>query len=276
MVKWQKKITRAPNNKIENQNILCYNRNAAKEAVIGSIEHVCYFFIYATKLHEKINITHKLYFFLYLCVFKIFSWLMYKRFFKRPADIFFSFGGLLITSPVILPLLLFVCLKTKENPFFLQKRPGLHEKLFTLIKMRTMKSIYNPEGNLLPDRDRQTRWGKVIRDLSIDEVPQLINVLKGDMSLIGPRPLLPEYLPLYSGHQRKRHSVRPGITGWAQINGRNSISWQQKFDLDVWYVDHLTFKTDMQIFFQTIRKVLKKEAINRSTEVTMPKFDGTN
>jgi len=202
--------------------------------------------------------------------------LMYKCFFKRLTDIGFSFGGLLIASPFIVPILLFVYLKTKENPFFLQKRPGLNEKIFTLIKMRTMANTRDSEGNLLPDKNRMTRWGKFLREMSIDEIPQLINVLKGDMSLIGPRPLLPEYLPLYSDFQKRRHLVRPGITGWAQINGRNSISWQQKFDLDVWYVEHVSFKTDLQIFLQTLKKIVKKEDINRSAEVTMPLFDGTN
>jgi len=201
---------------------------------------------------------------------------MYKRFFKRPADIIISFGGLLITSPFIVPVLLFVYWKTKENPFFLQKRPGLNEQIFTLIKMRTMANSCDSEGNLLPDKDRLTRWGSILREMSIDEIPQLINVLKGDMSLIGPRPLLPEYLPLYSDHQRRRHLVRPGITGWAQINGRNSISWQQKFDLDVWYVDHVGFKVDVRIILQTFKKVFKRADINRSKEVIMPAFDGSN
>jgi len=201
---------------------------------------------------------------------------MYKRFFKRPADIIISFGGLLITSPFIVPVLLFIYWKTKENPFFLQKRPGLNEQIFMLIKMRTMTNARDSEGNLLPDKDRITRWGKVLREASIDEIPQLINVLKGDMSLIGPRPLLPEYLPLYSDFHRRRHEVRPGITGWAAINGRNSISWQQKFDLDVWYIEHVSFKIDIQILLQTLKKVFMKEGINLSEEVTMPAFDGKN
>lgn len=201
---------------------------------------------------------------------------MYKRLFKRLIDIVVSFGGLLITSPLIVPVLLYIYWKTRGNPFFLQKRPGLKERIFTLIKIRTMINSYDSEGNLLPDKDRTTRWGKFLRETSLDEIPQLINVLKGDMSLIGPRPLLREYLPLYSEFHRQRHLVRPGITGWAQVNGRNSISWQQKFDLDVWYVEHISFKTDLQIVLQTIKKVLKKEGINRSTEVTMPAFDGKN
>jgi len=201
---------------------------------------------------------------------------MYRRFFKRPADLLVSFAGLLITSPFIAPALLFVYWTTKENPFFLQKRPGLNERIFTLIKMRTMTNTRDSEGNLLPDKDRITRWGKFLRETSLDEIPQLINVLKGDMSLVGPRPLLPEYLPLYSDFHKRRHQVRPGITGWAQINGRNSISWQQKFDLDVWYVEHVCFRVDMKIVLQTLNKVFKKADINRSAGVTMPAFDGTN
>jgi len=201
---------------------------------------------------------------------------MYKRVFKRLTDIVVSLGGLLIASPFIVPALLFVYLKTKENPFFLQKRPGLNERIFTLVKMCTMVNTRDSEGNLLPDKDRITRWGKFLRETSIDEIPQLINVLKGDMSLVGPRPLLPEYLPLYSDFHRQRHQVRPGITGWAQINGRNSISWQQKFDLDVWYVKHVSFKVDMKIIFQTLKKVFEKADINYSGENTMPRFDGTN
>jgi lipopolysaccharide/colanic/teichoic acid biosynthesis glycosyltransferase len=201
---------------------------------------------------------------------------MYKRFFKRPTDIIISFGGLLLSAPVILLVLFFIYLKTKENPFFLQRRPGLNEQFFTLIKLKTMVSTYGSDGKLLPDKDRITHWGKFLRETSIDEIPQLINVLKGDMSLVGPRPLLPEYLPLYSDYQRQRHEVRPGITGWAQINGRNSISWQQKFDLDIWYTEHISFKVDMQIILKTFVKIFGKADINRSAEVTMPVFDGSN
>ena len=201
---------------------------------------------------------------------------MYKRFFKRSTDIVISFGGLLIVSPFIIPVLFFVYLETKRNPFFLQKRPGLNEQIFTLIKIRTMVNSCDSEGNLLPNKDRITRLGKFLRETSLDEIPQLINILKGDMSLIGPRPLLPEYLPLYSDYHRQRHSVRPGITGLAQINGRNSISWQQKFNLDVFYVEHINFKFDLYIFLQTVKKIFKREDINRSAELTMPTFDGSN
>ena len=139
-----------------------------------------------------------------------------------------------------------------------------------------MENKYDAEGKLLPDKDRMTRWGKFLRETSLDEIPQLINVLKGDMSLIGPRPLLPQYLPLYSDFHKRRHQVRPGITGWAQINGRNSISWQQKFDLDVWYVEHISFSVDVKIILQTLKKVIRKSDVNCSESVTMPVFDGTN
>ena len=201
---------------------------------------------------------------------------MYRHFFKRLVDIIVSFLGLLVALPIMIPILFFVYLRIKGNPFFLQKRPGLNEKIFTLIKMRTMLNTYDSEGKLLSDKERTTSWGKLFRETSLDEIPQLINVLKGDMSLIGPRPLLPEYLPLYSDFQRQRHKVRPGITGWAQIHGRNSISWQQKFNLDVWYVENLSLKIDLHIFLLTIKKIFIKEGINNSAEFTMPAFDGTN
>jgi lipopolysaccharide/colanic/teichoic acid biosynthesis glycosyltransferase len=201
---------------------------------------------------------------------------MYKRFFKRLTDIVISFGGLLLASPVMLLVLLYVYLKTRENPFFFQKRPGRNAEIFTLVKLRTMENKYDAEGKLLPDKDRTTRWGKLLRETSLDEIPQLINVLKGDMSLIGPRPLLPQYLPLYSDFQKRRHQVRPGITGWAQINGRNSISWQQKFDLDVWYVEHVSLSVDVKIILQTLKKVIRKSDVNCSESITMPVFDGTN
>jgi len=201
---------------------------------------------------------------------------MYKRFLKRLADIFISLTCLFVASFIIIPFLIFVYFKTKENPFFFQKRTGLNGRIFTLVKMRTMASKFDSEGNLLPDKERTGSWGKFIREMSIDEIPQLFNVLTGDMSLIGPRPLLPEYLPLYSDFHRRRHGVRPGISGWAQVNGRNSISWQQKFNLDVWYVDNVSFKVDLRIFMQTIVKVFGKADINNSEETTMPPFNGTN
>jgi lipopolysaccharide/colanic/teichoic acid biosynthesis glycosyltransferase len=201
---------------------------------------------------------------------------MYKDRIKRLLDIVLSTGGLVILSPLFALIMVYIYLKTGEVPFFVQKRPGLQGRIFTVIKFRTMSSVCDKEGNLLPDTERINSWGEFLRETSLDEIPQLINVLKGDMSLIGPRPLLPGYLPLYSNFHLRRHEVRPGITGWAQINGRNAISWQQKFDLDVWYIDNLSFKLDCKIFFLTIKKVLIKESINYSKTITMPEFDGSN
>jgi lipopolysaccharide/colanic/teichoic acid biosynthesis glycosyltransferase len=201
---------------------------------------------------------------------------MYRRYFKRFMDIALSFTGLVILSPLLLIIITISCVKTGKNPFFLQKRPGLNERIFTLIKLRTMNEVLDHEGNPLPDFARMTRWGRFLRETSLDEIPQLCNVLAGDMSLIGPRPLLPEYLPFYSAFHKRRHEVRPGITGWAQINGRNAISWQQKFDLDVWYIDHCSFKLDLYIFIKTVKKIGFRDGVNRSASVTMPWFDGTN
>jgi undecaprenyl phosphate N,N'-diacetylbacillosamine 1-phosphate transferase len=158
--------------------------------------------------------------------------------------------------------------------FFTQKRPGKDEKIFTVIKFRTMADVYDDQGHLLPDEHRLTAIGKVIRNTSLDELPQLINVLRGDMSFVGPRPLLVEYLGLYNAEQRRRHDVRPGITGWAQVNGRNTVSWPQKFAYDVWYVDNQSFLLDLRILFLTILKVFKAEGINSTTSVTMEKFNG--
>lgn len=184
--------------------------------------------------------------------------------------------GILLLSPFLLLILLYSYCRTKQNPFFIQRRPGLNGRIFNLIKLRTMSNEKDSEGNLLPDNERITGFGRLLRNASIDELPQLFNILKGDMSLVGPRPLLPEYLPLYSETQRKRHNVRPGITGWAQINGRNAISWQQKFEYDVWYVDHVCFSLDVKILFKTIEKVFSKQDINNSNEQTMPMFNGYN
>jgi lipopolysaccharide/colanic/teichoic acid biosynthesis glycosyltransferase len=202
--------------------------------------------------------------------------MMYKRRLKRFLDTILSIGGLLIISPVLLFFLIYIYFKIRKNPFFIQKRPGLHGQIFTVYKLRTMNEKCDAEGNLLPDKDRVTKWGKFLRETSLDEIPQLINVIKGDMSLIGPRPLMPEYLPRYTPFQQKRHNVRPGITGWAQIHGRNAISWQQKFELDVWYVNNYNFKLDTKIMIQTIKKVFTKEDINNSEAETMPVFDGKN
>jgi lipopolysaccharide/colanic/teichoic acid biosynthesis glycosyltransferase len=162
------------------------------------------------------------------------------------------------------------------QPFFIQKRVGLNNSIFYIVKFRTMNNLCSPEGTLLSDLERLTPIGSFIRKTSLDELPQLFNVLKGDMSLIGPRHLLVEYLPLYNEHQKRRHEVKPGITGWAQVNGRNAISWQEKFDLDVWYVNHCSFSLDMKILWLTILKVLKREGINQAGQATVEKFNGYN
>lgn len=178
-------------------------------------------------------------------------------------------------SPVFIIITLFLTVANNKKPFFSQVRPGKDFKLFKVIKFKTMNDLRDPEGNLLPDAERLTALGRFVRETSFDEIPQLINVIKGDMSLIGPRPLLMEYLPLYSQEQRRRHEVRPGITGWAQINGRNAISWKEKFQLDVWYVDHLSFWLDVKIVLITLIKVFKAEGISGEGSVTMKKFDGS-
>ena len=201
---------------------------------------------------------------------------MYKTYLKRILDTILAFIGLVILSPILVVVILLLALANKGKPFFFQVRPGLNEQLFNIIKFKTMTDKKDKAGNLLPDKDRLTKIGSFIRKTSLDELPQLINVLKGDMSLIGPRPLLPEYLPLYSNEQKKRHNVKPGITGWAQVNGRNAISWQQKFEYDVWYVEHLSFKLDVNIVIKTIKKVVKSEGINASSTVAMSRFKGNN
>ena len=181
----------------------------------------------------------------------------------------------MILSPLLLITFLLLMIGLKGNPFFIQRRPGKNERIFRLIKFRTMTNDRDCNGVFLPDHDRITKVGNIVRNLSLDEIPQLINVLKGDMSLIGPRPLLPEYLPLYSDEQMRRHEVRPGITGWAQINGRNAISWEQKFELDVWYVDNLSFLLDLKIFLLTILRVTGRSGISSDSSVTMEKFKGS-
>ena len=180
---------------------------------------------------------------------------MYKTYLKRILDTILAFIGLVILSPILVVVILLLALANKGKPFFFQVRPGLNEQLFNIIKFKTMTDKKDKAGNLLPDKERLTKIGSFVRKTSLDELPQLINVLKGDMSLIGPRPLLPEYLPLYSNEQKKRHNVKPGITGWAQVNGRNAISWQQKFEYDVCYVNNISFLTDVNIFFKTFAKV---------------------
>ena len=202
---------------------------------------------------------------------------MYKHFFKRLLDILISSIALLCIGWFILLVALFLHFANKGvGAFFFQERPGKDEKIFKVIKFKTMTDERDAEGKLLPDAQRLTKVGKIVRSTSIDELPQLINVFKGDMSLIGPRPLRVHYLPLYSKEQHRRHEVRPGISGWAQVNGRNNISWTEKFKLDVWYVDHCTLWTDIRIIFITIKNVLMRKDINNDEATTMYPFDGTN
>lgn len=202
---------------------------------------------------------------------------MYKHCLKRVFDFLFALVALLVLYPVLLLITVGLHVANKgAGAFFFQERPGRYGKLFKVIKFKTMTDERDAQGNLLPDAERLTRIGKIVRSLSIDELPQLVNVLKGDMALIGPRPLLPQYLPLYSKEQARRHDVRPGITGWAQVHGRNAISWTKKFELDVWYVDHCSFRVDMKIFFLTIKKVLVREGISQEGQATMEYFNGKN
>lgn len=199
---------------------------------------------------------------------------MYKFFFKRILDVSFATLGIAIFSPIIIFIALILLVHYRGNPFFFQPRPGQKEIIFNLIKFRTMNDSRDLNGNLLPDNLRMTKIGSIIRRTSMDEIPQLINVLKGEMSIIGPRPLLIEYLSLYSDIQKKRHKVKPGITGWAQVNGRNAISWTKKFEYDNWYVDNLSFSLDLKIFLLTLKKVVVSEGINSEGSVTMQKFTG--
>ena len=202
---------------------------------------------------------------------------LYRNFFKRTLDIVFSGVALLVLSIPLAAVTVWLHFANKgAGAFFLQERPGKGGKIFKVVKFKTMTDERDADGKLLPDAQRLTKVGKLVRSTSIDELPQLWNVLKGDMSLIGPRPLLVKYLPLYSKEQARRHEVRPGITGWAQCHGRNAISWTKKFELDIWYVDNLSFKTDCEVVLTTIRKVIKREDINSATAATMEAFDGTN
>lgn len=202
---------------------------------------------------------------------------MYRIFFKRVIDITASGGTLLFLSLPLAVVSIWLHFANKgAGVFFHQERPGKDGKIFKVVKFKTMTDEKDKEGNLLPDEERLTKVGKFIRSTSIDELPQLWNVLKGDMSLIGPRPLLVKYLPLYNEEQARRHEVRPGITGWAQCHGRNAISWQEKFKLDVWYVDHISFKTDCNIVCTTLKKVLKRSDISSATSATMEAFNGNN
>ena len=202
---------------------------------------------------------------------------MYVHFVKRLIDFIIVFCTLMIIWPILLLIFIWLHFANKgTGTFFMQERPGKCGKIFKVIKFKTMTDERDENGNLLPDEKRLTKIGKFIRSTSIDELPQLINVLKGDMALIGPRPLLPQYLPLYSKEEARRHEVRPGITGWAQVNGRNAISWTKKFELDVWYVDHCSFLLDLKIIFLTIKKVFVCEGISSDTSVTMEAFTGNN
>jgi lipopolysaccharide/colanic/teichoic acid biosynthesis glycosyltransferase len=199
---------------------------------------------------------------------------MYNNYFKRIIDFITSLIGLVLLFPVLAILSFLLTVANKGKPFFFQIRPGKHEKLFNIIKFKTMTDAKDVHGNLLPDSQRLTRVGSFVRKTSLDEIPQLFNVLKGEMSLIGPRPLLPEYLPLYSDIQKKRHQVCPGITGWAQVNGRNLIGWEEKFIFDVYYVNNFSFAMDLKVLFLTIKKVLLREGVTSVASVSMEKFKG--
>lgn len=200
---------------------------------------------------------------------------MYARYIKRWLDFILSLLAIIILSPILLIVALLVRIKLGSPVIFKQERPGLHEKIFTLYKFRTMTDEKDKDGNLLPDDQRLTKFGKLLRSTSLDELPELFNILKGDMSIVGLRPLLVKYLPLYNEHQKHRHDVRPGFTGWAQCNGRNAISWEEKFDLDIYYVKHVSFRLDLSIIFKTIKIVFLIEGISSDTSATMEEFKGS-
>ncbi len=199
---------------------------------------------------------------------------MYRHFLKRLIDFFVALIAFLALSPVFALVIVFLLFANNGKVFFFQPRPGKNAKIFTVIKFKTMNDKKDAEGNLLPDKDRLTPIGAFIRKTSLDEIPQLLNVIIGDMSLVGPRPLLVEYLPLYNKEQQRRHDVRPGITGWAQVNGRNAISWRQKFEFDVWYATNISFLLDLKIIIKTLLKVVKSEGISAANAATMEKFTG--
>ena len=201
--------------------------------------------------------------------------MIYGNCLKRVLDFFIALAVLAVLLVPFLALMALLALANRGTPFFRQTRPGRHGKLFRIVKFKTMTDERDARGELLPDERRLTRAGRLVRSLSLDELPQLFNVLAGQMSFIGPRPLLPEYLPLYTAEQARRHDVRPGITGWAQVNGRNSISWERKFELDVWYVDHLGFLLDARIIFLTLVKVVQRQGISAEGSATMEKFTGS-
>ena len=200
---------------------------------------------------------------------------LYAKYVKRYLDVFVSLMGLIVLSPILLLLIIIGAVEMKGNPFFMQQRPGKDEKIFNLIKFRTMTNKKDKDGKLLPDEQRLTAYGKFLRSTSLDELPELWNILKGDLSLIGPRPLLVKYLPLYNSFQRHRHDVRPGLTGYAQVHGRNQISWEKKFEMDVWYVQHITFQGDLKILLDTVAVVFKREGISSETSATMEEFKGS-
>ena len=201
---------------------------------------------------------------------------MYKNYLKRLFDFLAAFFGLILLSPIFIVVMIGLYFANQGKPFFFQARPGKDERIFKIVKFKTMNDKKDANGNLLSDAERLTPIGAFVRKTSLDEIPQLINVLKGDMSLIGPRPLLPQYLPLYSTEQKRRHEVRPGITGWAQVNGRNAISWKRKFELDIEYVDNLSLLMDLKVFFTTFKKVFKSEGISQEGQATAEPFNGSN
>ena len=201
---------------------------------------------------------------------------MYRKIFKQLFDIVLALIALILLFPVFIFIIFLLSIANKGKPFFIQSRPGRNGKIFKIVKFKTMNDKIDSNGNLLPDIDRLTKTGNFVRKTSLDEIPQLFNVIKGDMSLIGPRPLLANYLHLYNDFQNRRHEVKPGITGWAQVNGRNAISWDKKFELDVWYVDHLSFATDLKVFLTTFKKVFKSEGISQVGQATIEAFNGKN
>lgn len=199
----------------------------------------------------------------------------YEKYIKRPQDFCCALAAIIVLSPIMAVTAVLVRVKLGSPVIFKQERPGLHGKIFTLYKFRTMTDAKDKNGNVLPDDVRLTKFGKMLRSTSLDELPELINMLKGDMAVVGPRPLLVKYLPLYNEHQARRHEVRPGFTGYAQVNGRNAITWEDKFEKDVFYVDHITFLGDWKIIFQTLKTVLKREGISSGSSVTMEEFKGS-
>jgi undecaprenyl phosphate N,N'-diacetylbacillosamine 1-phosphate transferase len=203
--------------------------------------------------------------------------MIYKRYIKRIFDFTLSLIGFIVISPIFIIVWIWLTIANKgAGALFFQERPGKDERIFKVIKFKTMTDECDASGKLLPDAERLTKVGRFVRSTSLDEIPQLINVIKGDMSLIGPRPLLVQYLPLYNEKQKRRHEVKPGITGWAQVNGRNAISWEQKFEFDVWYVDNISLSLDVKILIRTILKVFKREGISSNTSSTMEMFKGNN